>query len=199
MRLEQRIGRIDRFGQTSEKVLIFNFVTPGTIEERIFFRCFERLGIFRDTVGDCEEVMGELAVAEELLKLARDPGLTPEQAEARARQIADNAVRVLEEQRRLEEEGGNLLGLDQALTSEIETMSNEGKFVSRDELRAMISQFVEHPDYGGKIETVPEQSELCRLRLNQTARQRLARQLRDSEESDRATLSFRRWLEGSEA
>lgn len=28
MRLEQRIGRIDRFGQRSEKVLIFNFVTP---------------------------------------------------------------------------------------------------------------------------------------------------------------------------
>ena len=46
MRLEQRIGRIDRFGQGSEKVLIFNFITPDTVEERIFFRCFERLGIF---------------------------------------------------------------------------------------------------------------------------------------------------------
>jgi len=46
MRIEQRIGRIDRFGQQAEKILIFNFITPGTVEERIFFRCFERLGIF---------------------------------------------------------------------------------------------------------------------------------------------------------
>lgn len=198
MRLEQRIGRIDRFGQTSEKVLIFNFVTPGTVEERIFFRCFERLGIFRDTVGDCEEVMGELAVAEELLKLARDPRLTPEQADARARQIADNAVGALEEQRRLEADGGNLLGLDQALTSEVETMSNEGKFVSPDDLRAMISRFVERPDLGGKIEPLPEQPALCRLRLNQNARQQLARQLRELEHLDRAALTFRRWLEGSD-
>ena len=29
MRIEQRIGRIDRFGQQSDKVLIFNFITPG--------------------------------------------------------------------------------------------------------------------------------------------------------------------------
>ena len=48
MRIEQRIGRIDRFGQRSEKVLIYNFVTPGTVEERIFFRCFERIGVFRE-------------------------------------------------------------------------------------------------------------------------------------------------------
>ena len=198
MRLEQRIGRIDRFGQISDKVLIFNFVTPGTVEERIFFRCFDRLGIFRDTVGDCEEVLGELAVAEELLKLARDPRLTPEQAEARAQQIADNAVRALEEQRRLEAEGGNLLGLDQALTNEVEAMSNEGKFVSPQELRAMISQFVERPNLAGKIETVSEQPMLYRLRLNQSARQQLARQVRDFEQPDRAAHTFRRWLEGAE-
>lgn len=198
MRLEQRIGRIDRFGQISDKVLIFNFITPGTVEERIFFRCFDRLGIFRDTVGDCEEVLGELAVAEELLKLARDPRLTPEQAEARAQQIADNAVRALEEQRRLEAEGGNLLGLDQALTNEVEAMSNEGKFVSPQELRAMISQFVERPNLAGKIETVSEQPTLFRLRLNQSARQQLARQVRNFEQPDPAALTFRRWLEGAE-
>jgi SNF2 family DNA or RNA helicase len=32
MRIEQRIGRIDRYGQASPKVLIFNFITPGTVE-----------------------------------------------------------------------------------------------------------------------------------------------------------------------
>ena len=198
MRLEQRIGRIDRFGQTSEKVLIFNFVTPGTVEERIFYRCFERLGIFRDTVGDCEEVMGELGVTEELLKLARDPRLTPAQAEARTNQIADNVLRLQEEQRRIENEGGSLLGLDQALTSEIEAMAEAGKFVSPAELLAMVSRFIERPELGGKIEVVSDSPGISRLRLNQGARKHLALQLRDLGRTDSATLTLRRWLEGDE-
>jgi ATP-dependent helicase HepA len=32
MRIEQRIGRIDRYGQPSEAVAIVNFVTPGTVD-----------------------------------------------------------------------------------------------------------------------------------------------------------------------
>jgi len=198
MRLEQRIGRIDRFGQASEKVLIFNFITPGTVEERIFFRCFERLGVFRDTVGDCEEVMGEFAVAEELLKIARNPSLTPEQAEARSQQIADNVVRKLEEQRRLETEAGDFLGIDQAFTSEVEAVSSEGRFVSADELREMVACFVECSDVGGSLQPASEHSSLFRLRLNQEARLKLARQLRDFEQRDRSTVEFRRWLEGSD-
>ncbi|MFZ4829172.1 MAG: SNF2-related protein, partial [Phototrophicaceae bacterium] len=60
MRVEQRIGRIDRYGQQSDKVLIYNFVTPETVEERIYFRCFDRLGIFSDTLGDLEEILGDV-------------------------------------------------------------------------------------------------------------------------------------------
>ena len=32
MKVEQRIGRIDRNGQTSESVAIYNMVTPGTVD-----------------------------------------------------------------------------------------------------------------------------------------------------------------------
>jgi ATP-dependent helicase HepA len=198
MRLEQRIGRIDRFGQQSEKVLIFNFVTPGTVEERIFFRCFDRLGIFRDTIGDCEEVLGEQAVMEQLLEVARNPKLTPEQADEKARQISDNAVRLVEEQRRLEAEGGSLLGLDQALTDEVTDIDAQGRFVSPDELRALIAFFVEQPDCGGKLEPDKQTPGLFRLRLNQQARTLLANQLRDWQPTDRPLTEFRRWLDGSE-
>jgi len=198
MRLEQRIGRIDRFGQRSEKVLIFNFVTPGTVEERIFFRCFERLGIFRDTVGDCEEVLGEMSVTEQLLEIARNPQLTPEQAEAKARQIADNALRVVEEQRRLEQESGAFLGLDQALTDEAASARAEGRFIAPDELRAMIQFFLTQNQYGGALESDRENTALFRLRLNKEARAALAHKLRSWQPPDRSLTSFRRWLDGAE-
>jgi ATP-dependent helicase HepA len=198
MRLEQRIGRIDRFGQRSEKVLIFNFITPGTVEERIFFRCFERLGIFRDTVGDCEEVLGEQSVTEQLLELARNPSLTSEQADEKARQIADNAARLVEEQKRLETEGSALLGLDQSLTDEVNDIDAKGRFVSPNELRAMIAFFAEQSFLGGKLEQDKQDPNLFRLRLNQEARARLAHQLRNRQPTDRSLAEFRRWLDAGE-
>jgi hypothetical protein len=199
MRLEQRIGRIDRFGQASDKVLIFNFVTPGTVEERIFFRCFERLGIFRDTIGDCEEVLGEQSVTEQLLELARDPKLTPEQAELKARQLADNALRIVEEQRRLEQEGGKLLGLDQALTDEANAAQAEGRYIRPGELLSMVRYFLTISGNNGSLEEDPRNPAHLRLRLNRETRNALASRLRAWQPPDRSLLAFRRWLESGDA
>ena len=139
MRIEQRIGRIDRFGQRSDKVLIFNFITPGTVAERVFFRCFERLGVFRDTVGDLEEVLGE--ITHDLSRTALDPSLSPEQAQAQARQIADNAIRLSEEQRRLDADSADFLGLDDAFTKEVDDVVEGGRFVSESDLRVPSRRF----------------------------------------------------------
>ena len=45
MRIEQRIGRIDRYGQRSESVAIVNLVTPGTVDADIYERCLMRIGV----------------------------------------------------------------------------------------------------------------------------------------------------------
>src|SRR5262249_40898738 len=50
MRIEQRIGRIDRYGQQSETVAIVNFVTPGTVDADIYERCLTRIGVFQQAV-----------------------------------------------------------------------------------------------------------------------------------------------------
>jgi ATP-dependent helicase HepA len=140
MRLEQRIGRIDRFGQQSEKVLIFSFVTPGTVEDRVFYRCFERIGIFRDTVGDLEEVLGPMV--QELTSIATSRDLSPEQAEQKARQVADNAIRLAEEQRRLDSESGGLLGLDDSFIAEVGDLVTSGRFVGASDLRRLVSSYL---------------------------------------------------------
>ena len=198
MRLEQRIGRIDRFGQRSEKVLIFNFVTPGTVEERIFFRCFERLGIFRNTVGDCEDVLGEMSLMDGLMELARNTQLSPEQVEVKARQLSDNALRIVEERRRLEQEGAGLLGLDQALTDETTSAQAEGRFISPGELHGMIQFYLNQAQFGGALEADKLNPVLSRLRLNKEARGVIADKIRGWQPPDRSLTTFRRWLEGAE-
>ena len=198
MRLEQRIGRIDRFGQRSEKVLIFSFVTPGTVEERIFFRCFERLGIFRDTVGDCEDVLGEMSLMDGLLALARNAQLTPEQGEVKARQMSDNALRIVEERRRLEQEGAGLLGLDQALMDETTSAQAEGRFIPPGELHGMIQFFLSKAQFGGALEADKQDPVLYRLRLNKEARGFISDKIRRWQPPDRSLTAFRRWLDGAE-
>ena len=47
MRIEQRIGRIDRHGQESEAVAIVNMITEETIDADIYDRCLWRIGVFR--------------------------------------------------------------------------------------------------------------------------------------------------------
>jgi superfamily II DNA or RNA helicase len=59
-RLEQRMGRIHRIGQTSD-VFVFNFVSTNTVEGQILQRLLEKLETIRLTLGDrVFDVIGEL-------------------------------------------------------------------------------------------------------------------------------------------
>ena len=196
MRIEQRIGRIDRFGQQSEKVQIYNFITPGTIEERVFFRCFERLGIFRDTVGDMEEVLGELT--EQLTQAALDPSLRPRQVEEKAMQLADNLLRKVEEQRRLEEESTELLGLDQAFNEEINDIRRHERFVSPDEIRQMIDLYLRHRCQNARVLGEGKGNKLVKVRASREDRNTLLNDLRALKRQDRQTSELQRWLEGND-
>lgn len=194
MRIEQRIGRIDRFGQKSDKIQIYNLITPGTIEERIFFRCFERLGIFKDTVGDMEEVLGELT--QNLIDAALDPALSPQQAEEKAQQLADNAIRKIEEQRRLEEDNSSLLSLDIAFADEVEKIQKEGRFISPEELQQVIALYLEARCRNAKILSDSKESKLAKLRANKEDRDQLLEDLRKLKRQDRLATELIRWLEG---
>lgn len=57
MVVEQRIGRIDRIGQTAENIFIYNFVVKGSITEDIYDRLDHRIGIFKGTIGDLEPIL----------------------------------------------------------------------------------------------------------------------------------------------
>lgn len=57
MVVEQRIGRIDRFGQQSPIVKIYNLVVCNSIQEEIYERLLERIGIFTESIGDLEAIL----------------------------------------------------------------------------------------------------------------------------------------------
>ena len=57
MEVEQRIGRIDRFGQQNDKIYVLNFHTPGTIETDIIDRVHSRIGVFAASIGELEPIL----------------------------------------------------------------------------------------------------------------------------------------------
>ena len=59
MRIEQRIGRIHRIGQTSD-VFIFNFCLRGSIEEYILEVLDKKINMFELVIGEMDTILGNL-------------------------------------------------------------------------------------------------------------------------------------------
>ena len=72
-RLEQRMGRIHRYGQRKD-CLIFNFVATNTIEGRVLQRLLEKLQEIRDALDDDAvfNVVGEILPAAHVERVLRD-------------------------------------------------------------------------------------------------------------------------------
>ena len=109
MRIEQRIGRIDRRGQKSEKVLIYNMITPDTVDADIYERCLLRIGIFEKEIGAGEEILGQ--IAKEIKGVGDDLTLTAHERNEKLQQIADNEIRVIKEQQELEDKQAEMFGV----------------------------------------------------------------------------------------
>ena len=90
MRVEQRIGRIDRNGQKSESVAIYNLITPGTVDADIYDRCLMRIGVFHSSIGDCEDILGD--VTDEIRKIVGNLELTDEERQEKLQQMTDNKI-----------------------------------------------------------------------------------------------------------
>ena len=72
-RLEQRMGRIHRYGQVHD-CLIFNFVATNTIEGRVLNRLLDKLQEIRDALDDDAvfNVVGEVLPAAQVERVLRD-------------------------------------------------------------------------------------------------------------------------------
>ena len=74
MAIEQRIGRIDRIGQTRE-VFIFNLVTAGTIEDAVLRILDEKINMFERVVGEVGAILGEVDEQQQFPTLILDAWL----------------------------------------------------------------------------------------------------------------------------
>ena len=196
MRIEQRIGRIDRRGQKSEAVNIYNIITSDTVDADIYSRCLLRIGIFERSVGECEEVLG--AIGAQIEQIAVNTSLTAEERRMKLEQMADNEVRRMQELNKLEDEEKALFGFDLSnYTAAKEIKDAESPWMSPLSIQRLVERYLN--DRLGEGQYIVGASELKQIRLGREARMMLLEDFRKL--SNIKSALKRRWenyLKGSE-
>ncbi|MCS7026013.1 MAG: SNF2-related protein [Bryobacteraceae bacterium] len=144
MVVEQRIGRLDRFGQKAPKILIFNLSAPGTIEDEILSRLYQRIKLFESYIGDLEAILGNEIVA--LTKDLFDPELSDAQRQERIERVA-----LLLEKRKMqfeewEKSSPQFIGHDEYYQEEVQRVQALGRFIRPVDIAGLVEDFLSYFD-----------------------------------------------------
>lgn len=141
MRVEQRIGRIDRFGQTRDIIHISNFVVPDTVETDILYRLYQRIRLFERSIGELEPILrDELAEIEDVV-------LRSDLTEAeRAIEVERIATAIATKERDIDDLAdarSSLTGIDNLLIEDFEQSTlPRGAYIGRSEIEGLVADFV---------------------------------------------------------
>ena len=152
MRVEQRIGRLDRFGQKHERIHIYNFAVSGTVEDRILLRLFDRIRVFESSIGELEPILAD--VIDDLQEILVSPFMTESERRQRALEV-EVALEAKEEViKQLKEHEGSLTSLDNLLIDGFEDDNpGRGRYVSSSELLSVVSDLCRRT--GARVTEMP--------------------------------------------
>ncbi len=141
MVVEQRIGRIDRIGQKSKVINIFNFIYKETIEQKIYYRLYDRIKLFEESLGNLDEILGkeEMYIEKTIEKLFKRD-LSEEEIE----KILDQSAEAIETnilQREVVTEGlKDAFSNDLYFSNEINAIEKNRQYITEDDLIEFINR-----------------------------------------------------------
>lgn len=194
MRVEQRIGRIDRYGQLSPSVVIYNFITPGTVDAEIYERCLLRIGIFQQALGGSEEILGRLT--KEIKDIAENFTLTADEQAARLQLLSENEIRAIQAEAELEEKQSALFGLNQPQRDEDMIKQASSFWLAPAMLANLISRYLQTLG-ATNIPASLGQKPVTTLQLGQDIRDKLLVDSQKLKPSGEAAQTWTRWLKGN--
>jgi superfamily II DNA or RNA helicase len=140
MVVEQRIGRIDRIGQEAQRILILNFAVKDSIEERILQRLLTRIEVFKESIGELDDIIGNQI--EEITTRALRGELLGDELEKVVNQTGEALEHRIQEARTMLARVDGLLAADQALVNEINAVVGERQLPSENELLLFLNKFL---------------------------------------------------------
>ena len=153
MKVEQRIGRLDRFGQ-KKRVRILNLFRYETIEERVHAVLNDRIRLFEESVGSLEPILGDIETEIENLFMTGDYQDMATLEQAIEVQIAE----ALESDRLMTD-----LALDKSSfrRDKANDILGEEPLATQNDLRLFVSDVLEH--FGGTLQEHEDGGEVISL------------------------------------
>ena len=129
MRVEQRIGRIDRVGQTHATIRIVNLHYDGTVETDVYRALRTRIGLFETVVGRLQPILAELpqVIARAVLPESTHPGESS----------ADLVAAI--ERRAIEAQAGDGFDIDAVLSDDLTIPERPPSPITMDDLDRVIA------------------------------------------------------------
>lgn len=177
MKVEQRIGRLDRIGQEAPKITVWSLLHQGTIEERVYRRLLDRLKIFERALGGLEPIIGEeiRALTHDLLTSA----LTPAEEEERISQTAQALENARREEEELESEAPQLVAYGDYILQQVQAARELSRRIDGSDLWDYVRDFLVVGFPGCEFSREPDNKELARITLSTDAKRALQALVRD--------------------
>lgn len=165
MRVEQRIGRIDRFGQTSPVVTVISLLTKDTIDTRILERLYDRISVFEESIGELEPILGP--VVQDLQAQVFEARLSVEDERRKVDEAIIRIERLRLQNQELEASSAELFGQGDLIRQQIDAARETGRYVSTAELEALVASWLEDSPRGAdSLRPRQNQPGFCELRLS---------------------------------
>jgi superfamily II DNA or RNA helicase len=183
MVLEQRIGRIDRIGQESEIIHIYNMVVRGSIEEDVYDRLLMKIRIFEESIGVLEAILSDeddsnaLEKLEDLERKLYTQNLTQEQIQYQLDQQAIALINQRENIKVLETNLTDAMVQDHYFRDEINKIVRNERYVTSTNLVNYVIGLIRH-DFT-QINIVDRTESELVLQVDKHVRERLEQYLRE--------------------
>jgi hypothetical protein len=194
MKIEQRIGRIDRRGQKSESVAIINLITEGTIDAQIYDRCLTRIGVFEHALGASEAILGDITAG--IRRIADDFTLTPTEQNQRFQQLADNQINLTQEQLQLEEKQEDLFGLEMPTNDDDAVRSATSRWLTPDAIAHLVVEYLASIDQGRRLNLTADR--IGTLRLSRAMKDLLLIAFQSLPHTSPSDLKWKTWLKSDQ-
>ena len=154
MRVEQRIGRVDRIGASYEDILVSNYFYEDTVEEQVYKGIAEDYGDFTDFVGDAAPVLA--SVEKTIERLALSEGLGQNDVAEAVKGIQEQVEDVKKEPVRNEDLGEG---------SEPQIREQPPELIGSTTLQDLERSLLANPLTRDSLEPYPEHPRIFRLKV----------------------------------
>ena len=168
MRLEQRIGRIDRLGQKADKVLIWNILYANTIDSRIYLRLYDKLDLCRTALGDFEAILGDAIRKLEIDLLSGH--LSVEQQERRIDQTAQALENLRLEEQHLEHDAANLIAYGDYILNQVQATRELHRWISSTDIQRYVFDYLRLHYAGCELRQVEPDTAVFEIELSEKAK-----------------------------